>query len=78
MDLKESNNNLKTIYQSILQTTIDLSRDPEAKISPFGENTMLQTSSVWPLSLLTSSPVDTFQIPIVLSFDPEAKYSPFG
>ena len=62
----------------MLHTPIVVSRDPEANLSPLGENTTLRTSSLCPLRLLTNSPVDTFQIPIVLSADPEAKYSPFG
>ena len=62
----------------MLHTTIVLSSDPEAKLYPLGENTTLLTIPLWPLRLLTNSPVGTFQIPIVLSSDPEAKYSPFG
>ena len=57
---------------------IVVSPDPDAKYSPYGENTMLRTQSEWPLSVFIRSPLDTFHSPIVLSSDPDAKYSPFG
>ena len=56
-----------------LHTLIVLSSDPEAKYSPFGENTTLLTEDEWPVM---RSPLDTLHTPIVL--DPDAKYSPFG
>ena len=34
-----------------LHTPIVLSQDPDAKYSPFGENTTLQTGDEWPVSL---------------------------
>ena len=34
-----------------LHTPIVLSRDPDAKYSPFGENTTLVTTNEWPVSL---------------------------
>ena len=60
-----------------LHTPISL-RDPDAKYSPFGENTMLQTSDESPVRVFIRSPLDTLHILIVLSSDPDAKYSPFG
>ena len=53
-----------------------LSQDPEAKYSPFGENTTLITVSECPVRVLMRSPFDTLHTPIVLSQDPDAKYSP--
>ena len=61
-----------------LHTPIVLSEDPEAKYSPFGENTTLVTKDKWPVKVLMRSPLDTLHTPIVLSQDPDAKYSPFG
>ena len=61
-----------------LHTPIVLSLDPNAKYSPFGENTMLQTQREWPARVLIRYPLDTLHTPIVLSPDPDAKYSPFG
>ena len=61
-----------------LHTPIVLSLDPEAKYSPFGENTTLQIEDEWPVRVFIRSPLDTLHTPIVLSEDPEAKYSPFG
>ena len=60
-----------------LHTPIVLSADPDAKYSPFGENTTLVTQSECPVRVLIRSPLDTLHTPIVLS-DPDAKYSPFG
>ena len=62
----------------ILHTPIVLSQDPDAKYSPFGENTTLHTLSECPVRVLIRSPLDTLHTPIVLSQDPDAKYSPFG
>ena len=61
-----------------LHTPIVLSPDPDAKYSPFGENTTLVTIDEWPVRVLIRSPLDTLHTPIVLSPDPDAKYSPFG
>ena len=61
-----------------LHTPIVLSLDPDAKYSPFGENTTLHIEEEWPVSVLMSSPLGTLHTPIVLSQDPDAKYSPFG
>ena len=55
---------------------IVLSQDPDAKYSPFGENTTLQIGSEWPIRVLMFSPLDTFHTLIVMSKDPDAKYSP--
>ena len=60
-----------------LHTPIVLSRDPDAKYSPFGENTTLLTQSECPVRGLIHSPFDTLHTPIFLK-DPNAKYSPFG
>ena len=62
----------------ILHTPIVLSADPDAKYSPFGENTMLQIGNECPVRVLIRSPLDTLHTPIVQSEDPDAKYSPFG
>ena len=59
-----------------LHTPIVSSPDPDAKYSPFGENTTLETKLEWPVRVLIRSPLDTLHTPIVL--DPDAKYSPFG
>ena len=61
-----------------LHTPIVLSQDPDAKYSPFGENTTMLTPLECPVKVLISSPLETLHTPIVLSLDPEAKYSPFG
>ena len=58
----------------ILHTPISL-KDPEAKYSPFGENTTLKTLEL-PVRVLIRSPLDTLHTPIVS--DPDAKYSLFG
>ena len=58
-----------------LHTPIVLSLNPDAKYSPFGENTTLKTQSEWPVRVLIHSPLDTLYTPIVLSADPDAKYS---
>ena len=60
----------------ILHTPIVLSKDPDAKYSPFGENTKLKTILKSPVSVLIRSPLDTLHISI--ASDPDAKYSPFG
>ena len=60
-----------------LHTTIILFKNPDAKYSPFGENSILLTK-LEVLRLLILSPLDTLHIPIVLSQDPDAKYSPSG
>ena len=60
-----------------LHTPIVLSSDPEAKYSPFGENTKLVTASEWSVRVLIRSPLNTLHTPIVLSIDPDVKYSPF-
>ena len=60
-----------------IHTPIVLSLDPDAKYSPFGENTTLRTQSEWPVRVLMSSPIDTLHTQIYLN-DPDAKYSPFG
>ena len=61
-----------------LHTPIVLSIDPDAKYSPFGENTTLKTQPECPVRVLIRSPLDTLHTPIVLSIDPDAKYSPSG
>ena len=61
-----------------LHTPIVLSLDPDAKYSPFGENTTLKMKSECAVRVLIRSPLDTLHTPIVLSLDPDAKYSPFG
>ena len=53
-------------------------KDPEAKISPKGENTTQFTSEECPVIVFIFYPVKTFQTPRVLSTDPEAKNSPLG
>ena len=52
--------------------------DPDAKYSPFGENTMPQTDDEWSVRILMHYPLDILHTPIVLSSDPDAKNSPFG
>ena len=59
-----------------LHTLIVLSEDPDAKYSPFLENTTLQIESECPVSVLIRSQLDTLHTLIVLSEDPDAKYSP--
>ena len=61
-----------------LHTPIVLSADPDAKYSPFGENTTLKTYQEWPVRVFIRSPLDTLHTPIVWSTDPDAKYYPFG
>ena len=61
----------------IPHTPIVLSSDPEAKYSPSGENTTLQTQLECPLRVLMSYPLYTLHTPISIK-DPEAKYSPSG
>ena len=48
----------------ILHTSIIQFQDPEAKYSPFGENTTLFTELDCPIRVLTISPFDTLHIPI--------------
>ena len=62
----------------ILHPPIVLSSDPDAKYSPFGENTTLLTAPKCPLRVLVRFPLYILHTPIVLSPDPDAKYSPFG
>ena len=80
---------LQTIYEcpvrvlirsplDILHTPIVSSPDPDAKYSPFGENTTLLTDNKCPVRVFTRSPLDTLHTPIVSSSYPDAKYSPFG
>ena len=52
------------------------SEDPEAKYSPFGENTILFTSERWLTIKLILSPLYTFHTLIILYLDADAKYSP--
>ena len=59
----------------ILHTPISL-KDPDAKYSPFEENTTLETNDERPVRVLIRSPLDTLHTPIVS--DPDAKYSLFG
>ena len=61
-----------------LHTPIVLSLDPDAKYSPFGENTTLLTAHECPVRVLTRSSLHTLHTPIVLSSDSDAKYSSFG
>ena len=61
-----------------LHSMMILSSDPDAKYSPFGENTTLLTKEEWPVRVLMRSPLDTLHNPIVWSSDPDAKYSPSG
>ena len=48
-----------------LHTPIVFSPDPDAKYSPFGENTTLVTIDKWPVRVLIRSPLDTLHTPIV-------------
>ena len=50
-----------------LHTPIVLSADPDAKYSPFGENTTLKTACECPVRVLIHPPLDTLHNPIVLS-----------
>ena len=59
-------------------TLIMLFADPDAKYSPFGENTTLYIEEMSPLRILMHSPFYTFHTPMVKSLDPDAKYFPFG
>ena len=61
-----------------LHTPIVLSKDPDTKYSPFGENTALCMHNECPVRVLIRSPLDTLHTLIVLSKDPDTKYSPFG
>ena len=61
-----------------LHTPIVLSLDPDAKYSPFGENTTLKTRLMWPARVLMCSPLDIFHTAIEESKEPETKYSPFS
>ena len=69
-----------------LHIAIVLSKSPDAKYFPLGENATLATLDLCPLKVLMRSPLYTFhspilnflQIPKVLSENPDAKYSPFG
>ena len=61
-----------------LHNLIVLSADPEAKHSPFGENSTLKTQDECPVRVFILSPLDTLHTPIVQSLDPDPKYSPFG
>ena len=60
-----------------LHTPISL-KDPDAKYSPFGENTTLKTQGEWPVRVFIRFPLDILHTPIVQSKDPDAKHSPFG
>ena len=60
-----------------LHTPIVLSSNPDAKYSPFGENTTLQTEDECPVRVFIRSPLDTLHTTIS-NIDPDAKYSPFG
>ena len=59
-----------------LHTPISL-KDPDAKYSPFGENTTLKIAHECPVRVLIRFPLDILHTPIVQSKDPDAKYSPF-
>ena len=61
-----------------LHTPIVLSLDPDAKYSPFGENTKLKTYHECPVRVLICSPLDIPHTLIVPYKDPDTKYSPFG
>ena len=54
------------------------SLDPEAKYSPFGENTTLKTQEECPVKVFIHFPVDNIHTHIFLSQDPDAKVSPLG
>ena len=62
---------LKTLHNLIV-----LSEDPDAKYSPFLENTKLSTELEWPRKAFISSPLDTLHNLIYISSDPDAKYCP--
>ena len=62
------------VFHSLIVQSID----PDAKYSPFGENTTLQTGQLCPFRVLIRFPFDTLHKPIVWSPDPDAKYSPLG
>ena len=53
---------LDTLHTSIVQ-----SQDPDAKCSPFGENTTLVTIEEWPFRVLIRSLLHTLHTPIVQS-----------
>ena len=53
---------LDTLHTSIVQ-----SQDPDAKYSPFGENTTLVTIAEWPFRVFIRSPLHTLHTPIVQS-----------
>ena len=68
-----------------LHTSIVFHLDPDAKYSPFGENTTLVIDDKQParilirfLLVLIRFPLDTLQTFIVLSIHIDIKYSPFG
>ena len=61
-----------------LHTMIVLSKDPDTKYFPLGENTTFKNEDRWAVRVLIRSPLDTLHTPIVLSLDPDAKYFPFG
>ena len=61
-----------------LHTPIVLSRESDAKYSPFGENTKLSIEEEWPLRVVICFSIHIFHRLIVLSIDPDAKYSPLG
>ena len=50
-------------------------KDPDAKFSPFCENTTFTIQLELPVRVLIRSPFDTLHTPIVLSKDPDAKFS---
>ena len=60
---------MRVLIRSPLDTlhTPISSKDPEAKYSPFGENTTLKTQPEWPMRVFIRSPLDTLHTPIVLS-----------
>ena len=62
----------------ILHMPIVLFMNPDAKYSPFGENTMLDNPVFLLLKILIHSPVDSFHRRIIPSLDLDAKYSPLG
>ena len=61
-----------------LHTPIVEFHDPDAKYSPFGENTTLLFGALNPIRVLILSPLDTLHTLIVQSLDPDTKYSPQG
>ena len=54
-----------------LHTPIVLSLDPEAKYSPLGENTTLQTLEKCPARVVILSPLSALHTPIVPSPNPD-------